>query len=162
MAIEYRDNCGLLEVEELVCREFYEYYKENRTKVAQGINDFNLFKKAIGGLLTTINKLAVKTEGGLYLQGIGYFAHVLSTYETASALYSKSFFKRLERDKFYFMWFFPDKRFKGWFLERRGTKLNQKKLDNYNIHFEAIKAYYESKAYSAKVESTHNKRYKYC
>lgn len=58
-------------LEDLNTREFYDFYRRTRRKVSPKINQYNLFKKAIGGLLVEINHELRETEHGIHFKGLG-------------------------------------------------------------------------------------------
>lgn len=50
----------------------YEFYRKNRRKVAKGIDQYMLWKKAISGLLIAIKELVEERENGVYIKDFGY------------------------------------------------------------------------------------------
>lgn len=156
-----REHKNFLEVEELITREFYDFYRQNRKKVAEGINEYNLFKKAVGGLLLSLKHIAQNTEGGIHIRGVGYFCHVKSQRKGLKHPADKSFFKRIKKGYYYIFWFFPDEKFNGWYLEQCPDIRRRKKKIEYKLYFSAIKAHYSAQDYSKKLYKKIKNIYKY-
>lgn len=55
-------------------REFYDYYKKNRKSPSLGVYQFSQFEKVVGGLMMSLRKLILEKEGGVFIEGLGYFA----------------------------------------------------------------------------------------
>jgi hypothetical protein len=58
-------------LEQLINREFYEFYKKSRRKPSKVIDQYNYFEKAIGGLIREIRMMMTETEHGIHLKGLG-------------------------------------------------------------------------------------------
>lgn len=56
-------------------REFYEFYKKKRKKPAPGINNFNNFKRALGGFFMKVRENVFEAENGVYLESLFYVAY---------------------------------------------------------------------------------------
>jgi len=59
--------------ENIVGRELYDHYRATRSKVAKGANQYNLFSKAVIGMMSDIVDLILENDNGLYLEDFGYF-----------------------------------------------------------------------------------------
>lgn len=81
---------------ELINREMYDYYRQNRKKVAKGIDQYKLWVKAMNGMLACLKHLICENENGVYIEGFGYFRAEKST------TYRKrvSILKKEERDRY--------------------------------------------------------------
>ena len=117
-------------------REVYEFYRENRKKVAKGINDFNLFKKAVGGYFSLVKQVMEESEGGVYLNNIGYFCYVISTKKkkpTRSNI--TSIILRNTKRYIYFPFIFTDF---GDFSFREAPQLYPAYKKKYKLYFDLI------------------------
>lgn len=72
-----RDNNTFNSPLEITDRKVYDFYRQNRKKVAKGLNQYNLWVKAINGLFLTIRDMAVQSEGGVHVEGLGYFCNIV-------------------------------------------------------------------------------------
>jgi|TARA_R110000782_G_scaffold13491_1_gene39796 hypothetical protein len=59
--------------EDLIDRDMYEFYKENRRTTAKGFNQYKFWRKGIKGLISIIKKGIIENENGVYLEDFGYF-----------------------------------------------------------------------------------------
>lgn len=59
--------------EELMGREFYEFYKKTRKKPSKNIDQYNYFVKAVRGLCIEMKAMLNETEHGIHLKGLGIF-----------------------------------------------------------------------------------------
>ena len=57
--------------EDMMSREFYEFYKKVRRKQCKKIDQYNYFEKAIGGMLIELKKIMEETNEGVHLRGLG-------------------------------------------------------------------------------------------
>jgi len=99
-------------------RESYEFYRQNRKRIAIGINQYNLFKKAVEGLFSLVaNKLA-KTEHGICIRDLGYFCVLRSKEKTRINVpkYHDSILKSKRRGYRYTPVWFPDVMYDGWYM----------------------------------------------
>lgn len=150
--------------EDLMCREFYEYYRTHRKKVVEPIDQYKLFVKAVGGLMMTLKKQIRETEGGVYIKGLGYFCHVKNTEKRRKAVgkaeKERSYFDRIKKVDTYSYWFFPDTAFKDWYIFGESpTKKDAEK--KYKIHFDGIQSYYDAKYLAGNLYNFHGKQIKY-
>lgn len=63
----------ILNAKQLIDRDMYDYYRDNRKKVAKGIDQYKLWVKAMNGFLETMKRMLIQNENGIYLEGFGYF-----------------------------------------------------------------------------------------
>lgn len=128
-------------------RDFYNLYKEKRRKTAREIDQYKLFVKAVNGLILTMKDIIEESEGGLYIQGIGYFCHKKS--KTKQKLRGvATFFKKQKRKYKYTLTFFPDKQLTDWYITYNPTLYVRDKRDRYYIHFSLIESYYKAKRFA--------------
>ena len=67
-------------------REFYDYYRKHRKKSVPWLKDHTLFKRAIGAMFEVISDKLVEVDGGVYLEGIGYFGVLMSPKKKKKAM----------------------------------------------------------------------------
>ena len=89
----YKETDNTHFLEQLVSREFYEYYRKNRIRVSKGLNKYQSFERYVRGMFEDIKKCIIKNRAGVYLRGIGYFG-----FEIRETHYSKkdNFFSKLK------------------------------------------------------------------
>ncbi len=126
----------------LVSREAYNFYREKRRRVAPGINDYNLYKKAIEGLFTVVKDMMVESEGGVYIDGFGYLCMVAYPNEWKTASRKGSLFQRLKKYQYYFPYLIPDVELKEWtmsdaFEDKLERKANAQDI-KYKLHFDLV------------------------
>ena len=138
-----------LETEELMSREFYEFYKKERKKVALAIDQYNYFVKAVNGLLLMIIRTAVYTKGGVHIKGLGYFCHVRTKRKRRDPIEKNPLikFKKKYRYKLHFI---PDEDLKEWYLDFNHNFYKQ--LDNYIVDLNTINLFYEIDRYNRRLE----------
>lgn len=102
-----RDKYKFLHTVSIYDREVYDYYRENRIKVAKGINDYNLYKKAVSGLMLVIRDMFLDSDGGVYIDNFGYLCFIMSGKKGANRLV-KSRLLRKKKVPLYTPWFFKD------------------------------------------------------
>lgn len=147
-----------LEEEKLICREFYDYYRQHRKKVAKGIDQYKLFEKAVAGLTTAIRNVAEQTEGGIHIKGFAYFCHVKETNKRTNG-FEKSFFKRRIKNYSYHYWMFPEKCLEGWYIHL--GEINNRTKREYKLQFEAIKSHYDAQRFNMQVSKFTRNNLKY-
>lgn len=59
--------------DDLIGREFYEFYKKIRRRNCPQINQYNLFEKAVNGMCSELSRMMKETEYGVSLKGLGIF-----------------------------------------------------------------------------------------
>jgi hypothetical protein len=68
----------------------YDYYRNNRKKVAKEIDQYKLWVKAVNGLLCCLKEMVIENENGVYIEGFGYiFAEEVSTYKRRISILKK-------------------------------------------------------------------------
>ena len=88
-------------LENINTREFYEFYRKVRRKPSKKIDQYNYFKKAIGGMLEELKKLIEEAEHGVCLKGLGVFYKKPYGEPTRKvALFTKKKVKRNKLDLF--------------------------------------------------------------
>lgn len=119
---------------EFIDREMYDYYRQNRRKVAKGIDQYMLWRKAIAGMIIVINDLIEDNENGLYIEGFGYFC------AKKRALRKKriSIVKKIEETTYYLSLEFENNDLNRRYKFRRHGNIFFKKID-YQPKFEAVK-----------------------
>lgn len=138
----------------LLDREVYEFYKENRKKVANGLNDYNLFKKAVSGLMLVIRDMMVQGQGGVYIEGLGYFCNVMYPKKYKMRGKDIPFFRRIEKQQYFFPYFFPDFEMTDWtfsdmFEIHAHDKSNITRRD-YKLHFDLCQTVRIAQDYAVK------------
>ena len=91
----------------LLDREAYDFYRKNRTSVAKGINDFNLYKKAVSGLCLVIRDMMYQSVGGVSIDYFGYLCFVMTEKRVRNRKV-KSVRLRLNKIPRYQLWFFQE------------------------------------------------------
>ncbi len=141
----------------LISREAYEFYRLKRKKVASGINDYNLYKKAIEGLFIVIKDMMVESEGGVYLDGFGYLCNIAYPKEYKATGKKTSLFQRFKRYQYYFPYLVPDVELKDWtmsdsFEDKLERKLNAQDI-KYKLHFDIADTMRIAQDYSIKAKN---------
>ena len=72
------DKDRFLEVDQLVCREFYEYYKSIRRRIVPALDKYANFHRAISGLLLQIKRDSINYEHGVYIENLFYISRYKS------------------------------------------------------------------------------------
>ena len=134
-------------------REAYEFYRQKRKRTAEGINEYNLYKKAVSGLFNVIYNMMVESEGGVYIDGIGYFCNIAYPNMWKDGK-GKSLFQKIKKYQYYFPYFVPDVELKGWtlsdaFEEKLERKLNAQSIE-YKLHFDLVDTIRIANDYSKK------------
>ena len=144
-----KENDNFLEIHELMDREFYEFYKQNRSHQALAIDQYNYFEKAIGGLCNIIKKNSVSCSGGVHIRNFGYFCHIRSKNKRKPTHEKNPLKKHIKKYRHY-LWFHPEEDLKGWYLEPSFMKW-YKKLDAYYVTPESAHMNYEMRDYNTKI-----------
>lgn len=127
----------------LYSRKAYDFYRQKRKTPAEGINEYNLYKKAVSGLFNVISDMMTESEGGVYIEGIGYFCNIAYPNEwKINNTKGKSLFQKLKKYQYYFPYFFPDIELRGWsmsdsFEDKLERKLNAQNI-KYKLHFDIV------------------------
>jgi hypothetical protein len=139
-----------LEIVDLIDREFYDFYRDNRTHQALAIDQYNYFKKAVGGMFQVIKKITSESSGGLDIKDFGYFCYVRSKNKRKSNLEKNPLKKHLKKYRIDLR-FFPREDFKDWYLEPNSIYFP--KLNQYFVTPESANMKYEMEAYNRKISS---------
>jgi hypothetical protein len=148
----------------LLDREVYDFYRDNRRHVAKGINDYNLFKKAVGGLLTVIKEMMIEGEGGVHIDGIGYFCFLKNTKKVRRRGRIKSLIKKYKKVYTYTPYFFPDIELEGWtFSDTFDMKTLDKDRfrDDYKIHLDLCQSLRVNNHYNKRVDDSKDENLNY-
>ncbi len=133
------------EVHELVDREFYDFYREHRTHQALAIDQYNYFEKAVGGILKSLKKVTVETNGGVHIKGLGYFCHIKTKNKRKDPKEKNPLKKNIKKHNHYF-WFYPDEDLRDWYLEP--TLIYYPKLKQYYVIPESAEMKYSFESYN--------------
>ncbi len=83
----------------------------------------------------------VESEGGVYLEGLGYFCNIAypNLWKDGQG---KSLFQKLRKYQYYFPYFIPDYELRGWtmsdaFEDKLERKLNAQTI-KYKLHFDLV------------------------
>lgn len=136
-----KSNSTFRNPKQLITRECYEYYKENRKKVAKAIDQYNYFVKALNGIMTIARRMATESEGGLYIEGFGYFCHVKIKTRPLRKRVPNSLIRRITYTDIHLPYFEPDIEFEGWSMTYAFDDYYMRCLDNkrnYKIHFDLM------------------------
>jgi hypothetical protein len=131
----------------LTSREAYDYYRANRKKTAVGINEYRLYVKAINGLFAELGRMIAAAQGGVYIEELGYFCHVVEPTKRVKKGVKKTLLSKYNKHHHYFPYFFPDKDFKDFtmsgafydYIYRRKSK-----DEKYLLHFDLCESYKEA------------------
>ena len=124
---------------DLTDRVVYDFYRQNRREVAKGINQYNYFSKAVEGLLFVLQGMIAESEGGVYIEGLGYFACVKNKSKRKLSN-PKSLLDRGKKYQPYFPYFFPDNELSDWtmsetFVLKLRNRIGSNKIQR-KLHFD--------------------------
>lgn len=144
------------EANSLLSREAYDFYKTKRKRVAEGINEYNLYKKAVSGLFNVVSDMMVESEGGVYLEGFGYLCNIAYPNMWKDGK-GKSLFQKIKKYQYYFPHFVPDVELKDWtmsdaFEDKLERKLNAQDI-KYKLHFDLVDTIRIANDYSKKARN---------
>jgi len=125
-------------------RDFYEFYRTHRRKPSKVIDQYNYWKKAICAILEIVRDQMIEKEGGVYLEGLGYFVNCIipgRKYKMKKKVFKLS--DKVMKYK-YFPNFFPDEHLKEYLMYGTFTECEKKERENrdlkYTLHFYLVKA----------------------
>lgn len=121
----------------LLDREVYDFYRENRYRTADGINDYNLYKKAVGGLFELLGRMIKESEGGVYIENLGYFCYIIDykkTKKIVTEIKNLPLRERYKKKYKYFPYFFPDDSLEDFTASKTLTLFNTTKKRK--LHFD--------------------------
>lgn len=144
------------ESQSLLSREAYDFYRAKRKKTAKGIDEYNLYKKAISGLFNVVGNMMVESEGGVYIEGFGYLCNIAYPNKWKDGK-GKSLFQKIKKYQYYFPYFYPDVELKGWtmsdsFESKLERKLNAQDI-KYKLHFDLVGTMRIANDYSKKARN---------
>ena len=158
--MESKETRYFLDELSLQSRECYDFYRENRKKVADGLNDFNLFKKAVSGLMKIIRYGQEETEGGTYIEGWGYFCMVAypnkKCYRGKAGLIRNNTYKTE-----YFPYFFPDTELPNWSMSETFNDNTCLHNLDYKLYFNLCKSLKTNFHFSKQQSHSPNRIYKH-
>lgn len=145
----------------LSSRQAYEFYREKRKRTVKGIDDYQTYQKAISGLFNVVGSMMVESEGGVYLEGLGYFCNIAYPNQWKDGQ-GKSLFQKLRKYQYYFPYFIPDYELRGYtmsdaFEDKLERKLNAQTI-KYKLHFDLVDTMRLALDYSKK--SVNHRKYK--
>lgn len=133
---------------DLTTREAYNFYREHRKSPSKAIDQYNYYVKAIRGLITTLEDMLVESEGGVYIDQLGYFCNLYlgtAIVDREMVGYKFSRQNRYVKVHKYTPYFKAHKDFEGWMMDRTFSqkyrlKLRESKI-NYKLNFDICEAY---------------------
>lgn len=142
-------------------KEFYEYYKKNRKKVSKGVERYGDWTRAVARIMLSIRELIIKTEGGVYIENLGYFA-VFRTHKKTSKKKKNGNISTFIKSYRYYPYFFGEtgnKCFRGWFMAMTFNKKLIVALDEkinkgfkYKLYLTTIKSLISANKETRKIE----------
>lgn len=135
----------------LISRECYDFYRANRRSCPKAINQYNLFVKAVEGLFNVMQEMMTDSEGGIYIQDVGYWANV-----KVKAPYKKgkSLLLRAKQQYYHVPYFFPDEQYKDWTMSGTFKVYIKKRLRDkgvkYKLRFDLTKTLAEAQSFAQK------------
>lgn len=137
---------NFVELHQLIDREFYDFYRQHRSHCAPAIDQYNYFERAVGGMLKSLKRLTVSTNGGVDIKGLGYFCHIKSKTKRKKPLEKNPLKKHIKHNRYYF-WFYPEEGIREWYLEPI-VAVTHKKLKEYFVIPESAEMRYSMESYS--------------
>lgn len=145
-------------------KEAYEYFKKNRKFTIKAIDQYNYYRKAIEGIFMTLTDMIEDSQGGVYLEGIGYFCFVIyptKMKKKGKRLENESLFKRVKKENTYFLYFFPDMEMEDFVLHRDKCEKVRPKRKDYKLHFSICQSYRISKLITKRKKDYRKKDFDY-
>lgn len=124
-------------------REAYDFYRATRRRKPREIDQYMLFAKCVRGMMMTLSKMIEGSEGGVYIQGLGYFCCLKSREKQKRRGHkpTKSLLLKIKKIHMYTPYFVPDKELKGWTMSDTACTGLKKKVNTsgieYKLHFDA-------------------------
>jgi len=135
-------------------RIVYDYYREHRHKCVKGLNQYDLFKKAVDGIFCLISQMIVDSEGGVYIEGLGYFCNIKKEKKAKIMNRTLSRIQKAKKIDKYKPHFFPDKELEDWTMERmfsfRLTANIQRNNKPRKLHFDICESVRIAEEYARK------------
>ena len=160
------DNSSLLKPYSLTGRDVYDFYRQNRKKMAKGIDQYNYFVKAVDGIFMVIKEMMLQSEGGVHIAGLGYFCNLKNPREFSRKVKVKnSLIKKKKNYYSYHPLFIPDPEMKMWsmdytFKESYITELQNSKLE-YKLHFNLVNSIRNAEEFAIKKKNHRKVRGEY-
>lgn len=150
--IDARDK-HFIKYQDLTSRDCYDFYRSWRRRKPKEIDQYRLFVKCVNGLTMLLAKMMEESEGGVYIQGLGYFCCV-KLKNKVRLNKSKSLLLRLQKCDRYIPYFFPDKEMAGWTMSDSSCYLLRKKINatdiDYKLYFDTCLSYRIAEDFSTK------------
>ena len=99
---------------DILDRENYEYFKQNKRHNTQMYDDFQKWTKIVKGLILTLHELEKVSKYGIYIESIGYFCKVYIGQRKGRKI---SLVKRRKPFNIYLDLFIPDAKMKDYGYE---------------------------------------------
>lgn len=110
-------------------REFYDFYREHRRYRPKAVNQYNYFVKTISGIMYVIHRMLAESQGGVYIEGWGYFACVKHPKKRR-----RKGSLTIRKNK-YSPYFFPEKSLEDWTMSGTFEHITKTKIDGNNIEY---------------------------
>lgn len=144
-----KEHRKFIEISDLVGRDFYEFYKENRLHTSKTISNHVRFKEAIGGMMQSILRVTTKTNGGLDIENFGYFCYVRSKKKRHCAVEKNPLKKHIKKYSYY-LYFQPVDELREWYIDPKRNKFP--KRNDYYFAPESGKAMYELRKHADRLD----------
>ena len=153
---------------EITGREFYDFYRQHRRRTVPWLKDHTLFKRTVGAMFSEIGDMMIEADGGVYLEGFGYFGVIMSPKKTRKRLNILSAFKDkyeyIKKKHRYSPYFFGDigvRNFREWSMSSSFTLLFLKKIRNsgikYYLCYTALQQLHKANKLTKKYRNANNK-----
>jgi len=132
-----------LQYTDLESRESYEWYRKKRKRTSNNATrQYNTYIKAVKGLLTVIRDLLEQSEGGVYIEGWGYFFKLKVREFVRRNTFEERLLHQHKKVTYYESTFHPDPEFEGWTMDRTFERYIKDNLpEKYKIHFDIREAH---------------------
>lgn len=138
-----------LEKEKLINRDFYEFYRNHRKKVAKEIDQYNYFVKAVGGILLMVREQAYKREFGVYIENFGHFCFIRGK-KAKKNPFEKNPLKKSKKSFIWQHWFIPEsEELKDWYYN---TEYHINKPNKHTIDLDAVRLFLEVNRYNERLK----------
>jgi len=154
----------LKECNDITSREAYEYFRKNRKFNIKAIDQYNYYKKAVEGLFFTIREILSESQGGVYIEGLGYFCFVIypkKMKKKGKKLQNESLFRSIRKKNTYFLYFFPDLELEGYILTENKYIPIEAKREDYKLHFNICQNYRINRLITRRKQNFRNGEFDY-
>lgn len=149
-------------------REFYDFYRENRRRAVPWLKDHTLFRRTIGAMIREIADMMIEADGGVYLEGLGYFGVIMSPKKSRKRLSIFNTFKNnyesIKKKYRYSPYFFGDidrRNFRDWSMSSsfnlQFLKKVRKSKTKYYLCYTALKQLYKANKLTKQYRNANNK-----